>query len=143
MLCFQIKDRIVSQNYRFLVVTFQQNINWHVFCLVFFPMLDTFFDNLLFPLRLMFKLFWISWVLIFCFKTLIRGYWLLRRSSFSSISRRQSYVASFTIRIKAKYSASVEDKVTVACFFKYQLISPLLSIKMKPKVDFYLSLSLT
>lgn len=39
------------------------------------------------------------------------------------------------------YSALVDDNITISCFFKHQLIDPLLSMKMKLKVNFWLSLS--
>lgn len=58
------------------------------------------------------------------------------------MSSKCNQVASFAANMKAIYLASVENKVTVGCLLERQLIGPLLSIKMKPDVDFRLFLSL-
>ena len=59
-------------------------------------------------------------------------------SSHSSIRSSLSHIASFAARIRAMYSASVDNRVTVDCFFEHQLIGPPLSMKIKPEVDFRL-----
>lgn len=79
---------------------------------------------------------------MFYSKTLIKVCCLSGWSSSSFMRRSQSYVASFTVRVNKIYSASVDDKTTMACFFKYQLIGPLLNMKIKLEVDFLSSLSL-
>ena len=52
------------------------------------------------------------------------------------MSSRRIHVASFAASIKATYSALVDDNVTVGCLLEHQLTGPLLSMKMKPEVDF-------
>lgn len=52
------------------------------------------------------------------------------------MSNRQSHVASFTARVKAMYSVTVDDNATVGCFFEPQLTGSLLSMKMKPATLF-------
>ncbi len=59
----------------------------------------------------------------------------------SSVNRSGSQVASFAVRVRAIYSASVDDSATVGCFFEHQLTGPPFSIKMKPDFDLRLSLS--
>lgn len=49
-------------------------------------------------------------------------------------------MASFAAGIKAMYLALVDKRATIGYFFEHQLIRPLLSMKMKPEVDFRLSL---
>lgn len=39
------------------------------------------------------------------------------------------------------YSTLVDDNAIIGCFLKYQLTGSLLSMKMKPEVDFWLFLS--
>lgn len=51
----------------------------------------------------------------------------------SQLRQQQS---SFDARVSVIYSASVDDKATVACLLEHQLTGPPLSIKMKPEVDF-------
>lgn len=80
--------------------------------------------------------FWIVWALLFCSKTLIKACCLLGLSNPSSVRRRRSHIAFFAMKVNAIYSASVDDKVIMACFFKYQLIDPPLSMKIKLQVDF-------
>ncbi len=58
----------------------------------------------------------------------------------SSVSSRQSQVASLAANVSAIYSASVEEGATVDCLLGHQLIGPLFSMKMKPDVDFRLFL---
>lgn len=48
----------------------------------------------------------------------------------------------FNKNILTIYLASIKDKAMIACCFEYQLIGPPLSMKMKPVVDFWLSLPL-
>ena len=62
-------------------------------------------------------------------------------SSPSSIKSSRSHVASFAARVRVMYSASVDNRTIVDCFFEHQLTGPLLSMKIKPEVDFWLSLS--
>lgn len=57
------------------------------------------------------------------------------------MSNRRSHVASFSARVRAMYYALVDDNAIVGCFLEHQLTGPSLSIKMKPEVDFRLSLS--
>lgn len=57
------------------------------------------------------------------------------------MSNRRSQVASFAANVKARYSASVDERATVDCLLQHQLTGPPLRIKMKPEVDFRLSLS--
>lgn len=59
----------------------------------------------------------------------------------NSVSSRRSHVASFAASVRAMYSASVDDKATMGCLLEHQLTGPPLSMKMKPEVDFQLSLS--
>lgn len=56
------------------------------------------------------------------------------------MSNKRSHVASFVARVKAMYSALVDDNAAVGCFFEHQLTGPSLSMKIKPEVDFRLSL---
>ena len=51
-------------------------------------------------------------------------------------------MTSFTARVRAIYSASIEERTTVGCHFKYELTGPPLSMKMKLEVDFQISLPL-
>ena len=55
--------------------------------------------------------------------------------------KRQSHVAPFAARVNAIYSASVNNKANVACFFEHQLTGLLLSMRIKLEVDFQLFLS--
>lgn len=54
------------------------------------------------------------------------------------MSSKQSYVPSFAAKVKAIYLALVNDNTIVAYFFEYQLIVPLLSMKIKLEVDLQL-----
>ncbi len=58
----------------------------------------------------------------------------------NSVNSRRSHVASFAAIVKVIYSASIDDKVTVGRLLEHKLTGPPLSIKMKPDVDFRLSL---
>lgn len=58
----------------------------------------------------------------------------------SSVSRSLSQVVSFAARVRAIYSALVDDNATVDCFLEHQLTDPLFSIKMRPDVDLWLFL---
>ncbi len=75
-------------------------------------------------------------MLLFYSKTLIIVYYLLNWNSFSSVRKSWSHVASFAIRVNAIYFVLIDNKPIIAYFFKHQLIGPLLSIKIKPKVEF-------
>lgn len=48
----------------------------------------------------------------------------------------QCHVASFAARVRAMYSASVDDNATVGCFFEHQLTGPPFNMKIKPEGDF-------
>lgn len=80
--------------------------------------------------------------LLFLSLTFILTYWVFDCRSSSLARRSQSKVASFAAKVRAMYSVSIDDKVTVSCLFKHQLIGSPLSIKMKLEVDFWLFLSL-
>ena len=54
------------------------------------------------------------------------------------MSSKQSHIASFATKVKAIYSALVNDNAIMACFFKQQLTGPPLSMKMMPEVDLQL-----
>lgn len=73
--------------------------------------------------------------------TLILAYWdpAVRRPS--SVRRRQSQVASLAAKVRAMYSASVEDSGTVACCLERQLTGPPFSMNINPEVDLLLVLS--
>ena len=58
------------------------------------------------------------------------------------MSSSRNQVASFEASVKAIYSGSVDDSATVGCLLEHQLTGPPLSMKIKPEVDFRLSLSL-
>lgn len=73
---------------------------------------------------------------MFFSKTLIKGYYWLGCRNPSSIKKSCSQVASFVVRVKAIYLASLEKKATIGYLSKDQLTGFLLSIKIKFKVDF-------
>lgn len=52
------------------------------------------------------------------------------------MKKKESQIAFFTTSIRAIYSTFVDNKVTVDCLFEYQLIRPLLNIKLKLESDF-------
>lgn len=81
-----------------------------------------------------------AWLLLLFLETLIKAcYWLGYKSP-SLVSSKWSYVASFTAKVIAISSVSVDNNTTMACFFKHQLTGPLLSMKMKLKVNLWLFL---
>ena len=57
------------------------------------------------------------------------------------MGNNQSHVASLTAQVNAIYLTSINERVTVGCFFEHQLIAPSFSMKMKFGVDFRLCLS--
>ena len=73
-------------------------------------------------------------VLLLFFMTFISAYWLFLSSRPISVSNSLIQVASFAARVSATYSASVDDKPTVACFLEHKLTGPPFSIKMNPDV---------
>lgn len=77
----------------------------------------------------------------FLLETLISACYWSASNTPSFVKRSRRHVASLAARVSAIYSASVEDRATVACFLEHQLIGPPFSIKIKPDVDFRLSLS--
>lgn len=56
------------------------------------------------------------------------------------MSRRWSYIASFTARVKAIYLTFVDDNATISYFWVLVYWSTI-NMKMKPKIDFWLFLS--
>lgn len=85
--------------------------------------------------------YWMLCTHVFCSETLMKTCCWSGCKSPSSVSSRRSHVASFVASVKAMYSASVDDNATVGCLFEHQLTGLPLSIKIKPEVDFWLSLS--
>ena len=77
----------------------------------------------------------------FLLETLISACCWSASNTPSSVRSRRSQVASLAASVSAMYSASVEEIATVNCLLEHQLIGPPFSIKMKPDVDFRLSLS--
>ena len=57
----------------------------------------------------------------------------------SSPNSDRSQQASCVASDKATYSASVDDKAIVNCFFDHQVMAPLAAMKMYPVVDFHSS----
>lgn len=51
-------------------------------------------------------------------------------------------MASLAAKVRAIYSALVDDSIIMGCFLEYQLAETLFSIKMKSDVNFQLFLSL-
>ena len=58
----------------------------------------------------------------------------------SSVSNKQSHVASFVPKVSEMYSASMDERTMVGYFFEYELTSPSFSMKMKLNVNSRLSL---
>lgn len=54
--------------------------------------------------------------------------------------RSCSQVAFLAAKIKAIYSALVDDSTIIDCRFEHQLIGPPFNMNIKPKFDFQLSL---
>ena len=59
----------------------------------------------------------------------------------SSVSNKQSHVASFAAMVSGMYSASVNKRIMVGFLFEHQLTSPPFTMKMKLDVNFRLFLS--
>ncbi len=97
--------------------------------------------DLLLPIRIISWSLWMCRTYMVLLETLMRACCWSGWRSPNSVSSRRSHVASFAASIRATYSALVDDNATVGCLLEYQLTGPLLSIKMKPEVDFWLSLS--
>lgn len=55
----------------------------------------------------------------FLSKTLIRACYSSNCKRPSSVSRSRSQVASFAASVRAIYSVSVDDRVTVGCLFEH------------------------
>lgn len=60
---------------------------------------------------------------------------IVRLENSSLVKKKQSQVALFAASIKAIYLASIDNKATISCFFKYQLTGSSLNIKIKPNID--------
>ncbi len=73
--------------------------------------------------------------------TLIFSYWSSSSSRPISVSGSLSQVASFAARVNATYSASVDDKATVAYRLERQLTRSPFSMKMNLDVDFLVTWS--
>lgn len=56
------------------------------------------------------------------------------------MSSKQTIVASFVASVRAIYLVLIDNSIIVVCFLEHQLTVPLLSMKMKPEVDFWLFL---
>ena len=125
----QMKDRVVCQGYESLIIAFQ----WDDYRCTAFRIAP--------PPRSKSRSLWIAWTLVFYLETLMRVYCLSGWSSSSFIRNSRSHVASFATRVRAIYLASVDNRATVDCFFKHQVTGPSLSMKIKPEVNFRLSLS--
>lgn len=81
-------------------------------------------------------------VLLFLSTMFILACWSLGCKRLSLVKRRRSQVAFFAASVRAIYLASVDDNATIGCLFEQQLTGPLFNIKIKPDVDFWLSLLL-
>lgn len=55
----------------------------------------------------------------------------------SLVNSNWSYVAFFAAKVRAIYLVLVDNKTIMAYFLEYQLIGPLLNMKIKPKIDFW------
>lgn len=51
-----------------------------------------------------------------------------------------SHIISFDTNITTMYLVSIDGKATIDCFFEHQLTHPLLSMKIQPEVNFWLTL---
>lgn len=69
-------------------------------------------------------------------------YWFGCRNS-SFMSKRRSHVTSLAANVRAIYLVLVNNSAIIDGFFEHQLTGPSFSIKIKPEVNFWLSLSLT
>lgn len=70
-------------------------------------------------------------------KTFISTYWPFLFSRLIFVNNSFIQVASYAAKISAKYSASIDNKATIACLLEHQLTGHLFSMKTNPEVDFF------
>lgn len=77
-------------------------------------------------------------MLVFFLLTLMRTYFWLNCKRSNFISNSYVNIVFLAANISAIYSILVEKKATMSYFFEHQLTGPPFSIKIKPKVNFWL-----
>lgn len=80
----------------------------------------------------------IHFVLILFQMILIFIYWFNILSKPNLVSNSLNQVVFFAVSIKTTYLIFVNVKAIITCLLVYQLTNPLFSIKIKPKIDFFI-----